>query len=161
MATHPPSLPRKTRLNLGQRIGIPILLLFPLLTLVGFFGETDKNETYTLKNYKLDIQYPRKLRYHQNSQIEIWIENTSEEVLGDLTLIISADYLNAFSDIDFLPEIRQPYTIPVPVIDPKQKQLVHRIELRAKKYGSHTGKLEIESRNSETLTLSLKTFIFP
>lgn len=91
-------------LDQAEKIGIPLLLLLPVLGLCGVFDEQVASVTAPSRDFTLQVTYPSRTRHHLDTAVEIEVHNTTGRALPRVTLAVDRHYLAAFDQLRFLPE---------------------------------------------------------
>jgi hypothetical protein len=159
-----PAILRKLHLYVFQYIGIPLILLIPILALSGVFNQQFAQLQQENDALALSIHYPNRSRYEVLSNVTINIENKTEETIPLVLLSISKSYLKEFFVIDILPLVSQiteeNYEVELEEIASEESRLVT-IDLEGDIYGEHTATVSLASEGIEPLSLTIKTFVFP
>jgi hypothetical protein len=155
-----PDFPRAIRLTSWQRIGIPLLLLMPLLALFGLFGQTAGNAEVRTESLSVQIEYPARSRYETLSAIHLDIVNTGRGSIDTVVVSLDSAYAARFSSVGAIPDFERAYEVEVIDIAPGETRRVT-IELDATEYGRHSGDLRVEQRGGEVARVPITTWIFP
>lgn len=134
----PPPVEKHVRLWWHQWIGIPLLLLIPVLALFGVFGESLREVTASSEKIELTVIYPARFRYRQTQPLEILVRNKSPEAILDLIIELDPDYARHFSQVSFIPEANDAFKIRLLDLKPGEQRLIVG-ELEADNYGWHRG----------------------
>lgn len=156
----PPTFKPRVRFWKHQLIGVVLLGLIPLLALLGIFGERTELKTFTIKEMQVAIKSPTLLRHGQNNSIEIGMKNNSDLEIDKVDLYFSPDYIEAFSEVEFLPGLSGPYQVTITGISPGEEKKVL-VQIRADDFGRQIGNLEIRSEGNEIHSIRLDTMVYP
>jgi hypothetical protein len=160
----PPEIERRIQLSRVQQIGIPLLLLFPILALFGVFGNTLGTATNTSGPIELTVEYPNRTRYQARQAIEIAVRNTTDQALTGVTVNLDRDYLDAFEDVTFTPEVTAitdaAYHVDLTDLPPGDVRYLT-VELRPHSYWAHQGTISAGSPEAESTDVEVRTFVFP
>ncbi|CAN5653106.1 hypothetical protein BH23GEM6_BH23GEM6_11800 [soil metagenome] len=101
-----PHLPRRVHLYRYQWFGLPLLALFPILALFGFFGDTTQRvEARSEKWYWWMSFYPDRQRIGQKRDTEVRIKNASSDHVDTVRVSFDPHYVDRFSTVSFVPTI--------------------------------------------------------
>jgi hypothetical protein len=159
-----PEITRRVQLNRLQMIGIPLIILIPLLALLGLFGETIASASDANAELELHVTYPTRFRYKMIDQANVSVRNLSQESLPAVTVYFDRDYIDSFSTVTFTPDVKSitdvAYIVELSDLQPQETRIVS-VQLQAEKYWRHEG--EIMATFTETIgaEVSLRTFVFP
>lgn len=155
-----PDLPRRLRLYTSQWIGMPLLLLIPVLALFGVFGESRHVVTARTGELAVEAEYPARNRYGMLADLRLAVTNTTAAALDTVTVVLDSAYATRFSSLTAIPDFERAYVIELTDLQPAETRRV-RIELEGNEYGLHRGELRVGVRGAGTARLGLDTFIFP
>lgn len=142
-----------------QWIGIPLLIMIPILSLWGVFDRRTNIKTIEGHEFKAKIEFPAKLRDGEVEHIRIEVTNTSNKPLDKISAGLNREYLEKFNDVTFVPELNDNYEVELKEIPSGQSRYVD-IKVKAREYGTYKGELRLTTKNSSFKT-SLSTFVFP
>lgn len=154
-----PDIPRRVRLYPGQWIGIPILILIPLLAMLSVFGETRATAEASDGPVHVEVDYPTRLRTGQRSEIEVRVRNLSAAALTAVTLSFDPDYFARFADVSFMPGPGAPYELELTGLGPGETSVL-RIELEGDRAWRSHGRISVH-HDGGAAHLPLSTFTFP
>ena len=155
----PPRMPRRVRLHRFQWIGLPIILLAPIvLAVAGVFGESWETVEADAAGFRVVVDYPVRFRYKQLNEIRVAIESRSLGPADTVMVSVDTTYARGFSTITSTPAFERPYTTRVGGLRPGERGLVM-IELQAERYGAHAGDLVVAA--ADTVRVRLRTVVFP
>jgi hypothetical protein len=160
----PPSVDRKLQLYPYQYIGIPLLILIPILALFGVFNETYSTATGSSADFELQVKYPVRGLYNMPHTIEVTIRNKSEQVVPSLSLSFDKNYMDAFKQIVFLPDdltiTDQGYTVNLTNVQSGEMRVVT-VSVEPDRYWQHWGSVTVIADGAESAKVQLESFIFP
>lgn len=156
----PPEQPRRFRLHLLQWIGIPILMLLPLLALLGVFGREETIVRTSSSEVLLEVSYSSRLWYKQNNPMAVTVTNTSGRLLNNVSVRCDSAYFATYSNLTFIPDIQNAYVLSVESLAPGE-HLSIRIDGQPEKQGRSTGYITVYAGNEKSATVTLETFVFP
>lgn len=160
----PPSIERKFKLYLTQMIGIPLLILVPVLALLGMFGETEDKVTISNPQLEMQVDYPTRFRYKMIDSVTVSLSNSSAEPISTVEIGFDRSYVEGFSTVTFTPAAHQitdtAYVVEVADLQPGETRIIS-VEIQAEKYGRHQGAITATAENAEALRVVIKTFTFP
>lgn len=159
-----PEFKRRVKLYPYQWIGIPLIMLIPILTALGVFGVTLEDATNANSIIRLNVQYPTRTRFDINSPMVITVENLTDTPLGTVTIALDLAYISGFDIGGALPSITRITATSIEVdftpIPPHEKRSF-RLDLTADQYGTQSGRVTASSLNGAPLEVPLSTFVFP
>lgn len=154
---------RKLQFHRAQRIGIPLIMLIPILALLGLFGESYAEVRASGDALELRVEYPIRNRYWMATFIEISVRNTSISAIEMLTVNLDRVYVDSFSETDFTPNVDDTtdefYQIEFSDVQPNETRRV-KIQLRGRDYGRQMGSIRATS-DTDAVEVAVDTFIFP
>lgn len=160
----PPSIKRTLQFHRIQKIGIPILLLLPVLALFGVFGETFQSAHASNTQLTVDVEYPSRSRYKMINPVTVSVENTSSQTLSVVQIHFDRDYIDNFSNVSFTPEITkvtdEVYIVEITDLQPQETRVVS-ARIQAERYWLHEGNVTAVSGTGQSVSLSLDTIVFP
>lgn len=163
----PPEAPpftRSLRLDRPEKIGVPLLLLLPLLALYGMFDEQEMTTTAAATGVEMQVIYPSRSRHQLEGVLEIHVRNSSVHALPVLTLGIDRNYLAHFDQVRFLPlPIRidgETYQVEFRDLQPGETRRLN-IELRPDDPGRHTGRITARGIDGSQAETTISSIIFP
>ncbi len=156
----PPKIDRRLRLHPWQWIGVPVLILIPVLALLGVFGDTWETAIVRTADVAVEVQYPERNRYRMSTPLWIDVRNVTAGTMDTVTLAIDTTYLSRFAMVAAIPAFEYPYVIRITDLAPGEARRVH-VELQGEQYGRHSGELWVTSGGADTARIQLETFVFP
>lgn len=109
----PPELPpspdfrRRVAFKPTQAIGVPLLLAIPLIGAFGFFDTDVAIASAELNGIGLEIEYWSRFRHRALQPLRIIVRNNTGQEQEKLQVKLNAKYLEAFENVDFLPEPKE------------------------------------------------------
>jgi hypothetical protein len=159
----PPETKKKLQFTKSQLIGMPFILLVPILALFGLFGETIGRIPMASSDLQVTVEYPTKYRYKQIQPMEIFVHNISTSQIQTVTVSVDTGYLLSFSNVTFTPSVdevtAEAHIVHLTDVKPGENRLVS-VELQAEQYWQHRGTVAVQA-NGEPLMAEIRTFIFP
>lgn len=160
----PPEVDRKLQFHLLQRVGIPLMILIPVLALFGIFGETVDEVTVSNLYLEMHVKFPTRFRYKMIDSITVSLHNTSDRPLKTVKVTFDRAYLQGFSTVAFTPSVEHVteavYTVELTDLQPGEIRVIS-VSIQAEKYGNHQGDIVAEPDNSDGVQASINTFTFP
>lgn len=160
---NPPDAPetrRSVSMHTYQWIGIPLLLLVPLLAVLGAFGESWQTARAKAGPLDVTVTYPTKYRYKQINSMEVHVRNTGASVLDTVTVAFDTVYGTRFSTITSVPAFTDAFEVSLVALQPGESRLAW-IELQAERYWRHQGDLSITAGAADTIRIPLSTIVYP
>ena len=110
---NPPELPptpeigRRIRFAPLQAIGVPVLMLIPVLGLLGLFDTSAARVQSESGGYSLDVVYPSRFRHRPLEALRITVRNGTGAEIQKLAVKVSRQYADAFENVTFAPEPKE------------------------------------------------------
>ncbi|MFL5613596.1 MAG: hypothetical protein ACJ796_08050 [Gemmatimonadaceae bacterium] len=155
----PPSLPRQIRLTRKQLLGLPLIVLVPLLTLLGVFGEHQGTVGVEHGPFSVVVRYPDRFRYRQVQQLDISLVNLSQRAIDTVRVSLDTAYISRFSSVRIIPTPRSAFVVELSGVGPGERRLVT-AELWGERYGVHRGRIVV-SAGTDSASVELRTLVFP
>lgn len=160
----PPEITRKLQVNRVQLIGMPLIILLPVLALFGMFGETADTVSAASAQIELRVEYPTRFRYKLTHPITVSLHNISEQFFSTVQVGFEREYVEGFSMVTFTPTVKQItdtfYFVEINDLGPGETRIVS-VSVQAEKFGHHTGRITVTPDNAGELQVSISTFSFP
>jgi hypothetical protein len=160
----PPPFPRKIQLHRVQLIGMPLLMLIPLLALFGVFGETFATVEEANATLAVEVTYATRYRYKLANPLEVSVHNRSADRLSVVEVRLTKAYIDQFSGVSFTPQPEaitdEFYIIELHDLAPTETRVVS-VTLQGEEYWRHTGRVVVSTTGTQPVTLPLVTWIFP
>lgn len=159
-----PAFDRKICLDRAEKIGLPLLLVLPLLALSGVFDKRVETVTATASGIELHLDYPARSRFQLNEKLEVQLRNSGPHPVRRLSLNVDREYLKHFSQVQFHPLPARidadAYTVDFNELAPGETRLLQ-INLQPKDGGRHPGRVWVHSPGQTTGEVRFSTYIFP
>lgn len=155
-----PDMPRRFLLHNYQKVGLPLLVLVPVLAMGGLFGESKDTDDLVTQSLLLQIEYPSRLRYRTSSEMVVRVTNRSTEPLDSLAVTLDPDYLAAFSDVSFVPPVDRAFAWDLLDLAPGEERRIV-VEYSAREYWNQKGHVSVSGHGLENADLPVTTFVFP
>lgn len=160
----PPETSRKIQFHLVQLIGIPLILIIPVLALFGVFGESEEKVGAANSEFEMQVEYPSRFRYKQINPLEVSLRNISSNKIPVLTVAFDRSYISEFSETQFTPDVKDVtgtnYKVELRDIEPGETRRVS-VSLQGEHYGLHKGAVTALAENGSKAEVKVSTFIFP
>ena len=158
-----PEIPRKFKFWPLQLIGVPIILLIPLLALAGIFDLHVAHVQVTGK-LALSVMYPTRSRYDTFNEMIIAVTNTTQSPLTEVIVQLERAYLDHFAQITATPDISMIseafYEIALGELAPGTTRVIT-LDFQAHEQGTHEGRATAVSAETDPIELSLNTLVLP
>jgi hypothetical protein len=154
-----PSIDPKIELSWKQRIGLPILLVVPILALFGVFGESRASAHSAKGAVDVEVSYPTRFRYRQVQSLRVSVRNLSPVVADTMRVSFDTAYVSRFSSVRFDPAAKTAYTVDLTDVKPSESRLIS-VELWGQDYGNHRGTITAW-RGSDSAIVHIRTLVFP
>jgi hypothetical protein len=159
-----PDIQPEFKLYPHQMIGIPILLLIPILAVLGLFGIRTEQIEAENDHLAVKVDYPTRFRYKQTNTIEIAITNRTQSNWDTVIVQFDRSYIDQFSEVAFTPQVSRIrddfYEVNLTNIAANDTQYVH-VAIQSQQAGKHEGRLIVEPSVGDSLELNLRTWAFP
>lgn len=160
----PPPISRKFEIRLYQMIGLPLIMLVPILALLGIFGETVDSTVISSPQLEMRVEYPTRFRYKMLDSITVTLRNVSGQPISALDVRFARAYIRGFSTVTFTPPVKsiteEDYILELNDLQPEETRIIT-VSIQAEKYGTHKGTIRVTPESAESVQVSLGTFIFP
>lgn len=159
-----PDIPRRLQVRPMQLAGVVFLLVLPVLAVFGAFGESFDSAGATGAGIRLDVVYPSRLRYQQDTTLELTVSNTGTQSLATVSVHLERGYIDRFSRVSFTPQVtlatERAYVIELDMLAPGESRAIV-LQLTGGQYGRHRGRIWVEQNSSRPAALDLTTLVFP
>ncbi len=158
-----PELPRRLKFWPLQLIGVPIILLIPLLALAGIF-DLHIADVQATGELALSVIYPTRSRYDTFNEMIIAVTNTTQSPLTEVVVQLERAYLDHFAQISANPDISNIseafYEITLGELAPGATQVIT-LDFQAHEQGTHEGRASVVSAETDPIEVSLNTLVLP
>lgn len=159
-----PEIQRKIQVSRTQLIGVPLLMLLPILALFGVFGDSLNTAAESSPVVELTVEYPTRTRYLAPQTLEVAVRNTSAEALDSVTVSFDRSYIDAFEDVTFTPEVSeigdQVYEVQVDELPAGETRRIT-VDFKPRSYGTQRGTVTVSSTDPGGPQVAVTTFVFP
>jgi hypothetical protein len=160
----PPQITRQIRVAPLQKVGVPLLLLVPLLAILGLFDESLTTVSASNSHLSIQVEHVTRTRNGQHNPISIRITNLSSQSPVTATVYIDRAYLDHFSDRQFTPQATRltdtVYEVVLPDLQARETRAIA-VESQVEDPGWHTGIISATVSGGEPVQVTVRTFIFP
>ena len=160
----PPDVPRKLNLSAIQIAAAVLLLIFPVLSIAGAFGESFGQADASGADVHLTTEYPTRLRFLLGSNMQVTVENTGQQTLSGLTLHFDRNYIDQFTAISFIPPVTDAtddaYLIALQDLAPGDSAVVT-VQFQGSSDGRHQGRVWVAAGEQTAAELELSSIVFP
>jgi hypothetical protein len=153
-------MPRRVHLYRGQWIGLPLLLLLPVLAMAGVFGEGRSTQTYTDQLVRFELDYPTRLRARQHSHITVRVERLAGNAADTIRVEFDPAWLDHFTELTIVPEPARPWIVELAGLERGDTAVV-RVGLEANSHWRRSGRIRLSHAGGATHDVATTTFIFP
>lgn len=98
----PSKVERKFEIHIFQIIGIPIMILVPILALFGLFGESVDTMSTSNQQLEVSVEYPTRFRFRMIDEITVSLTNVAGQSLP--SVLVSFDRQYTDGKISIVPE---------------------------------------------------------
>jgi hypothetical protein len=160
----PPVVGRRLHLYPYQIIGLPILIMIPILALLGVLSQQNATVKEASADFDVTLEYPIRCFYRMSSTMELSIRNTSTALIPAIRVSLERSYMRAFDSIQFIPDsvtlTEGAYIIELNNVSPGETRRIS-IDYQPKRYWQHQGNLNISADGAAPVEIPLQTFVFP
>ena len=160
----PPPFQRKLQFHRVQLIGVPLLMILPILGLFGLFGETFSTVQAENEQLAMQVEYATRYRYKMINDMLVTITNLSDQSPVTVTVEFGRSYIDQFSTVTFTPSAEritgEVYEVELKEMEAGATQVVE-VELQGERYWHHTGIISASIPGGEPVQLSVGTTIYP
>lgn len=160
----PPEVDKKFQVHTYQWIGIPLMLLIPILALVGLFGESVDSVRTSSQQLEMSVEYPTRFRFKMIDEVTVTLSNVSGQTLPSVLVNFDREYIDAFSTVTFTPAVKSitgsNYIVEVSDLQPGETRVIS-ATVQAENYGMHRGTIGLGPEEAQDLEVSVATFTFP
>ena len=153
----PPQMKRRFELYPTQLIGVPLLMMIPVLALFDVFGDDRARPKAAMNQVELSVDYPSKTRYRIENRMTIRVHNGSSTPIKP-KVALTSEYLDAFSEVRMEPQPKSLTSGKVEVemeeVPPGQTGEV-KADFRAERYGKHRGRVWVDGGPSVELSTTI------
>jgi len=155
----PPHPARRVTLTRKQWLGLPLIILVPVLALFGVFGEHRSEIQLRGRALSVIVRYPDRFRYRQLQRLDIALRNTSTRTIDTLRVSFDTSYISRFSSVRIVPSPRLAFVVDLLGVAPGETRLITG-ELWGEQYGLHRGRI-VASAGSDSAVVEIRTLVFP
>jgi hypothetical protein len=160
----PPSVTRKFQFHLIQLIGMPLIILVPVLAMLGVFGETLDSVMVSNPQLEMHVEYPARFRYKMIDSVRVSLLNISTRLIPTVRVEFDQAYVEEFSTVTFTPSVKHitdsVYMVEITDLEPGETRVIS-VTIQAEKNGRHEGTITATPENSAGLQVSIVTVTFP
>jgi hypothetical protein len=160
----PPKIERRFEFHRTQLIGLPLMMIIPILAILGVFGTTMTEVTASSDALLLEVSYPERTRYESYSKMSVWVTNNSDQPLPTLTVSFDAAYFELFSQIGFNPSADAAgdgqYEVELQDVQPGETRLIQ-VDFQVDESGQYTTQIEASAEGVESAALNINTLVLP
>lgn len=156
----PPAVPQKLRLSRAQWIGLPLIVVIPVLALAGVFGETVAERADRHGPLVARASVPVRIRYRQRMTLELNVENRGNQALTDVQVRIDSSYLDRFSGVSLSPAASPDGAIRLGPVRAREAIRVA-VTLEGDRFGVTEATAHVTDAQGDTVRLPLATLVFP
>jgi hypothetical protein len=159
----PPPMRRRLGVRRTHAVGQLGIVLITVLAVLGVFGASRETADASGNGLAVLVEYTTRTRYTLLEELRVTLASADSGLEG-LAVVVSAPYVEAFSNTSFRPEpsliTREVVIIPVGDIGPGETRVVSG-ELQANRYWLHDGWVEVRRQGELLVRIPIATFVFP
>lgn len=160
----PPEIERRLLLTRLQMVGLPVIVLIPVLALAGVFGLSQGERSEASGALEITVQYPNRTRLRTTAALVIEVGNAGDRAIDDATMLVDRAYIDSFEQVTFTPSIssvsEDRYRIDLGEIPAGATRLV-KAGMRAQAYWLRSGTVTVIGEDVEETAVEVSTFVFP
>lgn len=160
----PPKIQQHVNLSRGQLIGLPVLLLIPILALLGVFGLTEEQATRSGEEFELTVHYSGRAQYMAGFDLVIEVTNLSNQPREGVMVGLSRTFVDSFTEASFLPSVGlvtgSEYLFDLGTMPAAASRTVS-ARLTPGSYWSTPGTVTVSSSGRQTVEFEFQTFVYP
>lgn len=154
----PPEVPRRLRIAPAQWIGVPLILAFPILAILGAFGGTGA-VVRSQGAIEMRIVYPARARYDMVTSMAVSVRNRSVRSLDTVRVAFDSSYIARFSQVSFIPGADRAFVVSLTDMAPGEARLIS-VEMSGDSYGPFSGRVTAAAAG-DSISAPVRTFTFP
>lgn len=155
----PPDVPRRLRLTLLQRIGIPVLVAIPIVAMTSLLGEHFTAVTKAASGIALRVEYPDRIHYRQPMPFRVTVKNIGAAPIDTVHVRISPEFMRAYTNVSLSVSLEGAYAFDLRDIAPDSERVISGT-VEGERYGSSDGIARAYTRAGE-VRVPLHAFVFP
>jgi hypothetical protein len=160
----PPEQPRRLLFGPVQAIGVPLLMVLPLLAMVGLLATKSVVQTAVADEVRLEVEYPVRMAHSAVQPIRLVLYNDDGHPLRDVHVEVDRSYLDGFSERSFTPSLEtvdaSAYRAPLGHVAGRNSAAISG-DVKANSSGPHEGEVRVFSGDRLLLRQRLRTFVLP
>lgn len=159
-----PEIPRRPRFYRYQLIGMPIIMLVPLLGIFGLLDSTMATEKASSGDLELSVSYPSRLRFQTFEPLNVRVKNASVAVVRKLQVKLDRKYLDQFVPQQINPSPKEidekDVVFEMENVGPGETRQIE-VYLESDVVGPQAGRTEASADGGVPVTAEFRTFVFP
>jgi hypothetical protein len=160
----PPEIERRALLTRLQAVGLPILVLVPLLALAGVFGLSRGHRSVQGNGLTIDVEYPSRARVRASDSLAVSVRNELDRPVDGVVVRIDREYVDSFTQVDFTPAVstlsEASYSIDLGRLPAGGIRAVT-VRLSPQAQWRRAGSVSVAGDGIEESTVEFATFVFP
>lgn len=156
----PPEMPRRVRLYPSQWIGLPLLLLVPVLALAGTFGEQRQTHAIASDAVHFEVDYPTRMRTRQHSHLSVHVVRVGGEASDTVRVEFDPAWVQSFARLELLPQPARPWIVELAGVEVGDTAVV-RLGLEARERWRRSGYIRLQDGRGGSRDIAIRTFILP
>jgi hypothetical protein len=163
-APKPPDIKRRIAFNPTQAIGMPFILLIPVLGLAGLLDTTHTIVEKEENGYRVSVRYPVRFRHKVGEPMQITVTNETGGAVPKLEVKLSRKYLDAFENAQFIPDPQEidaeHITFEFDHVNAGESRRIE-FEMEASRSGSHHAEVQAGPAEGQGVSVGFRTFVLP
>lgn len=157
----PPKSPevRRRFVLKGAQLGMPLLLLVPVLALAGVFDARGEWQASS-PGLSVSANGPSRTRATLDESLDIRVRNTSDGRFEDVRVRLDPAWQESLLRVSFLRPPGMDHWVSLGSLAPGEEGRV-RVDFQVERLGKLTGAVEVEAGGVEPVRLPLEMFVFP
>lgn len=164
MPERAPDIERRVAFRPTQAIGLPLILILPVLALFKVFDTTPARIVGEADGLRLELKYLERLRYRSFDPMEVTLVNETGGTLAKVKVTVDRNYVDRFFQPQFLPDVAEQdengYVVEIDDFKSGDRRTVS-LYLEADEVGRKDGRVIAEAEEGPRVEASFSTFVFP
>lgn len=160
----PPAIDRRLQFARLQLVGMPLMMLVPLLAVFGLLGEARERTERAGDGVRVRVDYPGRARFEADTRLRLSVENVGSAALSDTRVEFERGLMDALSGIGFSPPVeridRQAYVVGLGELAPGAERVVF-LDFRPSERGRLGGRVTLRAAGAPLVEVPIEVLVFP